>query len=522
MNSGYRITTEHPEAPKVLTPEASAFLVDLHRAFNKLRLELLAARRERQTQIDNRGAMGFADKPSAVRDSEWSVAPTPADLQDRRVEITGPCERKMIINALNSGARVFMADCEDAQSPSWLNQVMGQVNLMDAVRRTIRLEDETRGKVYELAEQTATLLVRPRGWHLDERHFLVDDTPVSGSLFDFGLYFFHNAKELLERGSGPYFYLAKLESYLEAKLWNDVFVHAQETLGIPQGSIRATVLIETIHASHQMEEILYELRDHMAGLNAGRWDYIFSCIKAFHKRPEVVFPDRAQISMTVPFMHAYTELLVRACHRRGAHAIGGMAAFIPNRRDPGVTKLALAKVREDKKREADQGFDGTWVAHPDLVPVAEEAFVRVLGSAPNQKSRQREDVKPDATVLTDYVVDGGKVTESGVRLNVSVGIRYLDAWLSGNGAAAINNLMEDVATCEISRAQLWEWVHKGATLEDGRVVTLDLYRSIRNEELAKIGTGSGRVNDAVRLMDALVESETFEIFLTVPAYRLLD
>ncbi|TFH05872.1 MAG: malate synthase A, partial [Spirochaetales bacterium] len=443
---GVVVTRDHDEGARVLTTEAQRFLAALHREFNSRRLALLAERETRQAAIDAGMNLDFPAEMAEVRSSEWSVAPCPADLADRRVEITGPCDRKMMINAMNSGARVFMADCEDAQSPTWENQVRGQVNLMDAVRLAIRLEDAARGKTYELAESVATLLVRPRGWHLSERHFLVDDEPLSGSLFDFGLYFFHNAAERVARGSGPYYYLAKLESYLEARLWNDVFVFSQDYLGLPRWSVRATVLIETIHGSHQMEEILYELRDHMSGLNAGRWDYIFSCIKTFRNRKDVVFPDRSQIGMTVPVMNAYSERLVQLCHKRGAHAIGGMAAFIPNRRDPEVTEQALAKVHEDKRREAAQGFDGTWVAHPDLVPVALEEFDAVLGGRPNQKERQRDDVRVQPSDLTDFTVPGGKITEAGVRLNISVGILYLNAWLMGNGAAALNNLMEDAAT----------------------------------------------------------------------------
>lgn len=513
---------QHPDSGRVLTAEAQEFLAKLHRKFNARRVELLAAREERQKKIDAGGTLSFPPETESVRAGDWKVAPIPEDLQDRRVEITGPCERKMMINALNSGAKIFMADCEDAQSPSWANQVTGQANLMDAVRRSIRLVDEARGKTYELADTIATLLVRPRGWHLPERHFTVDGEPISGSLFDFGLYFFHNAQELLSRGSGPYYYLAKIESYLEARLWNDVFVFAQEELGVPQGSVKATVLIETIHASHQMEEILYELRDHMAGLNAGRWDYIFSCIKTFRHHGDVVFPDRSQVTMTVPFMYAYTELLVQSCHKRGAHAIGGMAAFIPNRRDPEVTENALSKVRDDKRREAGQGFEGTWVAHPDLVPVAREEFDKVLGNRPHQKEKMRQDVSVSAAELTDFTVPGGTITEDGLRLNINVGIQYVNAWLQGNGAAAINNLMEDAATSEISRAQIWQWIHHGAMLDDGRPVTIELYEELRDEEIEKLGADSGRVKEAAELMDRLVESDDFEVFLTLPAYELLD
>jgi malate synthase len=445
----------------------------------------------------------------------------PADLDDRRVEITGPAEPKMMINALNSGARVFMADLEDALSPTWANIVGGQAALRDAVRG--RLAIDTPEKSYRLNEPTATLLVRPRGWHLDERHVIVDGRPVSASLFDFGLFLFHNGAEALTRGSGPYLYLAKLEGHREARLWNDVFVHAQNALGIPVGSIRATVLIETILAAFEMDEILHELREHAAGLNAGRWDYTFSIIKKFRERPEFVLPDRAQVTMAVPFMRAYTQLLVRTCHRRGAHAIGGMSAFIPNRREPDVTANALAKVREDKEREAGDGFDGTWVAHPDLVPVARDVFDQILGDRPNQKGRLREDVVASASALLDVAIPAGQVTERGVRQNVSVGLRYLDAWLRGNGAAAIDNLMEDAATAEISRSQLWQWRRHGTTMDDGRHVTSELYASIRDEELGRYGgRESGRLGDAADLLDALVLADDFPEFLTLGAYQLLE
>ncbi len=518
--SAAEVTRDHPQRERVLTPDAVSFLVGLHRAFNPRRLELLRKREQRQAELDAGALLDFLAETKEVREGAWQVAGAPRDLNDRRVEITGPCDRKMLINALNAGANVFMADCEDAQSPTWDNQVEAQANLMDAVRRTVAFTGPD-GKQYRLKDRTATLLVRPRGWHLPEKHLRVDGEPTSGSLFDFGLYFFHNAREALSRGTGPYFYLPKMESYLEARLWNDVFGFAQDQLGVPRGSVRATVLIETIHAAYQMEEILYELRDHAAGLNAGRWDYLFSCIKTHRGRKDVLFPDRAQLTMTVPFMHAYTELLVRSCHKRGAHAVGGMAAFIPNRRDPEVTERALARVREDKRREAGQGFDGTWVAHPDLVSVAREEFDRVLGAAPHQKQRLREEVRASAEQLRTFTVPGGKVTEAGVRGNVSVGLQYLNAWLLGNGAAAINNLMEDVATCEICRAQLWQWAHKGATLEDGRPVSVEMYRQVRDEELARLGAG-GRFKDAAAIMDRLIESEEFANFLTLPAYEHLE
>jgi malate synthase len=449
------------------------------------------------------------------------VGPAPADLNDRRVEITGPTERKMMINALNSGARVFMGDFEDALSPTWENVIDGQVNCRDAIRRTIEFHNPD-GRVYRLNDAVATLVIRPRGWHLLEKHVLIDGAACSASLFDFGLYFFHNAKELLARGSGPYFYLPKLESHVEARLWNDVFTYAQATLGVPHGSVRATVLIETILAALEMEEILYELRDHAAGLNAGRWDYIFSTIKKFAQRKDLSLPDRGQVTITVPFMRAYTELLVHTCHKRGAHAIGGMAAFIPNRRDPVVTENALAKVREDKERESRDGCDGTWVAHPDLVPIATEIFDAALGDRPNQKEKLRDDVQVTAAEILAVGVPGGTVSEEGVRLNISVALQYLNAWLNGNGAAAINNLMEDAATAEISRSQLWQWLYHGAKLADGRPVTAELYTQLRDEELAKLGgTTEGRYEESAELLDQLVLNEEFIEFLTFPAYQLL-
>jgi malate synthase len=509
------------ETERVLTREAVEFVADLHRRFNSTRRELLARRAERQRQLASDEG-GFLEETRAVREADWTVALAPADLNDRRVEITGPCDRKMMINAFNSGAKVFMADLEDASSPTWRNCVEGQVNLQDAVRRTISF-DNPDGRRYELKEQTATLVVRPRGWHLEERHVLVDGEPISASLFDFGLAFFHNAKELLARGSGPYFYLPKLESHREARLWNDVFNHAQDALGIPRGTIRATVLIETFPAALEMDEILSELRDHAAGLNAGRWDYIFSAIKTMKDRPDRLLPDRAQVTMTVPFMRAYCLLLVRTCHRRGAHAIGGMAAFIPSRRDPAVNETALAKVREDKEREAGDGFDGTWVAHPDLVPVATEVFDRVLGSKSNQKDRLRDDVSVTAEQILAVGVPGGTTTEEGLRSNVSVALQYVDSWLQGTGAAAINNLMEDAATAEISRAQLWQWRRHGATTPDGQAITAERYRTVREEELAKIGGPErGRLREAAEILDKLVLAEEFVPFLTLPAGAYLD
>ncbi|MFO7271576.1 MAG: malate synthase A [Sphaerobacter thermophilus] len=523
MANGIRVvgpmTSEYAE---ILTPEALAFVERLHREFNPRREELLRLRQERQAKILAGGTLDFLPETRDVREGEWSVAPAPADLNDRRVEITGPVDRKMIINALNSGAKVFMADFEDANSPTWANIVEGQRNLRDAVRRTISFENPD-GRRYELRDETATLVVRPRGWHLVERHVEVDGQPVSASLFDFGLYFFHNAAELIARGSGPYFYLPKLQGHLEARLWNDVFRSAQDALGIPQGTIRATVLVETIWAAFEMDEILYELREHASGLNAGRWDYIFSVIKTFRDRPDAILPDRAQVTMTVPFMRAYTELLVRTCHRRGAHAIGGMAAFIPSRRDPKVNEVALAKVREDKEREAGDGFDGTWVAHPDLVPVAQAEFDRVLGDRPHQKDQLREDVQVTAADLLAFQVPGGTITEEGIRNNVSVALQYINSWLQGVGAAAIFNLMEDAATAEISRAQLWQWLHHGARTAGGGQFTAERYERIRDEELAKLGgRDTQRYADAAEILDSLVLSESFTDFLTVPAYALLE
>ncbi len=506
---------------RVLTPEALAFLGKLHLAFDARRRALLDARRERQRRLDAAEQLDFLPETRLMREGTWRVAEAPADLRARWVEITGPVERKMMINALNSGAHCFMADFEDANSPTWDNVIAGQLNCMEAVRRTLAFQSPE-GKEYRLGDKLATLMVRPRGWHLSEKHVAVDGETMSGSLFDFGLYFFHNAKELIARGTGPYFYLPKLESHHEARLWNDVFDFAQDELGIPRGTIRATVLIETITAAFEMEEILFELRDHSAGLNAGRWDYIFSCIKKFRNRAGA-FPDRADIKMTVPFMRAYTELLVKTCHKRGAHAIGGMAAFIPSRKDADVNAVALANVREDKEREVGDGFDGTWVAHPDLVAVAGESFKRVLGERDNQIDRARDDVAIEAATLVAFEIAGGRITEAGVRKNVNVALQYLDSWLRGIGAAAIHNLMEDAATAEISRAQLWQWQHCGATLDTGAKVDEALYRAIREEELARLGgPESARLADAATLLDKLVLSGTFADFLTVSAYELLE
>lgn len=518
-----------PGFDEVLTPEALHFTAKLHRTFSRKRAELLENRLVRQAAIDNGKMPDFLPETEQVRnDTSWKVARIPDDLQKRHVEITGPVDRKMMINALNSGANVFMADFEDANSPTWENIVRGQINLRDAIERTISFATPG-GKRYQLNPEIATLLVRPRGWHLNEKHVLVDGRPISASLVDFGLYFFHNAKKLLHNGSGPYFYLAKLESHLEARLWNDVFNLAQDELNMPRGTIKATVLIETILAAFEMEEILYELRDHIAGLNAGRWDYIFSVIKKFRNFPEFLLPDRAQITMTVPFMRAYTELLVKTCHNRGAHAIGGMAAFIPSRRDREVNAVALAKVREDKERESADGFDGTWVAHPDLVPVALEPFLQVLGDQPHQKQRLREDVQVSAKELLDVRIPGGAVTENGLRNNISVALIYLESWLRGTGAVAIYNLMEDAATAEISRSQLWQWLHNDETvLSDGRKITAELFETLLPEELDKIRNlvgenhyASGKFATASQLLEKLVTEEKFTEFLTLVAYEHL-
>jgi malate synthase len=507
---------------EVLTQEALAFVGGLHREFDARRRELLAERAARQERLDAGERPSFLDATASIREGDWRVAPTPKDLLDRRVEITGPTDRKMVINALNSGARCFMADFEDSNAPTWSNMVEGQVNLADAVRRRIELTTDE-GREYRLGDEIATLLVRPRGWHLPERHLLVDGDPVSGSLFDFGMACFHNAREQLERGTGPYFYLPKLESHLEARLWNDVFGWAQDRLGIERGTIRATVLIETILAAFEMDEILYELRDHVSGLNAGRWDYIFSAIKKFRRDPAFVLPDRAQITMTVPFMRAYTELLVRTCHRRGAHAMGGMAAYIPSRRDPEANERALAKVAEDKVREADDGFDGTWVAHPDLVETATAEFDRVLGDRPNQVERLRGDVEVSAEQLLDVRVPGGEITNDGVRTNVSIGLRYIASWLSGVGAAAIDNLMEDAATAEISRSQLWQWTRSGATLATGERVTPALVRETIASVFADLAADAWpRLSEAREVFEAVALPPDFTEFLTLPAYDLLD
>jgi malate synthase len=515
-------------AKEILSREAVAFVATLQRQFIPRREELLARRYERQAALDAGEQPDFLEATRHIReDDSWRVAESPADLQDRRVEITGPADRKMLINALNSGARVFMADFEDANAPTWDNMVTGQANLIDAIERTISLE--TPEKTYRLNDEVATLLVRPRGWHLVERHVLVDGKTVAASLFDFGLYMFHCARRLIERGTGPYFYIPKLESHTEARLWNDVFNFAQDALGIPRGTIRATVLIETIPAAFEMEEILYELRDHSSGLNAGRWDYLFSIIKKFRSRREFLLPDRNSIIMTAPFMRAYTDLLVRTCHRRGAHAIGGMAAFIPSRKDPEVNERALAKVHDDKVRESGEGFDGTWVAHPDLVSTAQEPFDKVFGEKPNQLDRLREDVRVTAEDLLSFEVPGGEITEEGLRNDVDVGIQYIASWLRGVGAAAIANLMEDAATSEIARSQVWQWVHHGAKLKEGTEVSRELVLKVEDEELDRIRQAighaeyaNGRFEDARAVFENVALGDDFVEFLTIPAYQLLD
>ena len=497
-----------PGGERVLTPDAVEFLGRLARQFEPRRQEILHARRERAARVAGGERLDFLNETAGVRESDWQVAPAPADLNDRRVEITGPAEAKMTINALNSGAKVFMADFEDALSPTWANVVGGQAALRDAVRRTLTFSS-LEGKEYRLNDRIATLVVRPRGWHLVERHLEVDGAPISASLFDFGLYLLHNGAELLRRGSGPYLYLPKMQSHVEARLWNDVFLWAQDVVGVPRGSIRATVLIETIWAAFEMDEILYELREHAAGLNAGRWDYIFSIIKAFSADPaRAVLPDRVQVTMAVPFMRAYAQLLVKTCHRRGAHAIGGMSAFIPNRREPEVTANALIQVTDDKEREAGDGFDGTWVAHPDLVPVAMAVFNRALTENPNQKYRQRHDVNVSAADLTNFEVPSGQITDRGLATNVSVGIRYIASWLAGVGAAALDNLMEDAATAEISRSQVWQWVGTG--------------HLTREEVMAAIKPWRSHDAEAASLFEQVALSEQFVEFLTIPAYDLLE
>ena len=513
---------------EVLTPDALRLLASLQRELGPTRAQLLAARETRQVEISAGGTFDFLPGTRQIRDDPaWRVAAPAPGLVDRRVEITGPTERKMTVNALNSGANVWLADFEDANTPLWENMITGQLNLRDALDRTIDFTSEE-GKSYRLLpdEELATIVVRPRGWHLDEKHVLVDGRRMSGSLFDFALYFFHCARRQLDKGEGPYFYLAKTESHREARLWNDAFNLAQDFLGIPRGTIRATVLIETIPAAFEMEEILYELREHSAGLNAGRWDYLFSIIKKFRSRGrEFVLPERNSVTMTAPFMRAYTELLVKTCHRRGAHAMGGMAAFIPNRRDPEVTATALAKVRDDKTRESRDGFDGSWVAHPDLVALCKEVFDAALGDRPNQLDRLREDVSVTGPDLLSVDKTPGVITEAGLRNDVSVALQYLATWLGGNGAVAIFNLMEDAATAEIARSQVWQWLHNSVTLDDGPLVTRDLVQRIMGEELDKIRASAGaafdapRYDQAVALFTEVGLADTYTEFLTIPAYE---
>ena len=511
---------------EILTDETLAFLADLHRRFDGRRRELLALRDQRYAELSAGGRLDFLAETKDVReDDTWRVAAPAPGLVDRRAEITGPTDRKMTVNALNSGARVWLADLEDANTPLWENMVEAQLNLRDAIDRQIDFTSPE-GKSYALADEVATIVVRPRGWHLPEKHILVDGERTSGSLTDFGLYLFHCAQRQIDNGLGPYFYLPKMESHLEARLWNDVFVHAQDALGIPQGTIRATVLIETFPAAFEMEEILHELRDHSAGLNAGRWDYMFSVIKKFRSRgEEFLLPDRNQVTMTVPFMRAYTELLVRTCHKRGAHAIGGMAAFIPSK-DEATNKGAFEKVRDDKTREAGDGFDGSWVAHPAMVQLCTEVFDAVLGDRPNQIDRTRDDVSVTADQLLDVASTPGSVTEAGLRSNISVGVQYLEAWLRGSGAVGINNMMEDAATAEISRSQVWQWLHNDVRLDDGQQVTRDLVQRLIDDEMTAIrervgddAFGSGRFEDARGLFTEMALADDFEDFLTIPAYE---
>jgi malate synthase len=515
-----------PEFAEILTPEALSFLAVLARTFEDRRRELLSRRAQRQHDLATGQLPHFLPETAHIRQDTWTIAPLPEDLADRRVEITGPVDRKMVINALNSGANVFMADFEDAHSPTWETTIQGQINVRDANRRTISFSSPE-GKQYQLKSRPAVMFVRPRGWHLDEKHVLIDGKPISGSIFDFGLYFFHNARQLLENGSGPYFYLPKLESHLEARLWNDVFVLAQNQLGIPQGTIKATVLVETILATFEMDEILYELRQHSAGLNCGRWDYIFSVIKKLHENPIFILPDRAQVTMTTHFMRSYSLLTIKTCHRRNAPAIGGMAAQIPIKNDAAANAEALGRVRTDKRREATDGHDGTWVAHPGLVPIALEEFNAAM-KTPNQIDRQRDDVSVSEADLLQ--MPEGTITEAGLRNNISVSLQYLESWLRGNGCVPINNLMEDAATVEISRAQIWQWIrHPKGILADGRKVTLDLFRQLMAEELDRLESKLGepayansKFSEAAQILEELISSDTFIEFLTLPAYKYLS
>ncbi|MFE4636618.1 malate synthase A [Streptomyces sp. NPDC056773] len=520
-----------PRQDEVLTDAALGFVAELHRRFAPRRAELLARRAARRAEIARTSTLDFLPDTAQVREGDWKVAPAPAALNDRRVEITGPTDRKMTINALNSGAKVWLADFEDASAPTWENVVLGQLNLIDAYERRIDFTDSRTGKSYALkpAEELATVVMRPRGWHLEERHLSFEGGPASGSLVDFGLYFFHNAKRLIDLGKGPYFYLPKTESHLEARLWNEIFVFAQDYVGIPQGTVRATVLIETITAAYEMDEILFELRDHAAGLNAGRWDYLFSIVKNFRDGGEkFVLPDRNAVTMTAPFMRAYTELLVKTCHKRGAHAIGGMAAFIPSRKDAEINKVAFEKVKADKDREAGDGFDGSWVAHPDLVPIAMASFDAVLGEKPNQKDRLREDVSVAAGELIAIDSLDAKPTYDGLRNAVQVGIRYIEAWLRGLGAVGIFGLMEDAATAEISRSQIWQWINAGVVFENGKLATADLAREVAAAELAAIRAEvgeeaftSGKWQQAHDLLLQVSLDADYADFLTLPAYDQL-
>lgn len=526
-SANIRVLGPQDEVTKeILTPEALQFIASLQVKFNDRRLALLEARQERQRELDNGGTLDFLEETKEIRESDWTIAPLPADLQDRRVEITGPVDRKMVINALNSGAKMFMACFEDATSPTWENMIHGQKNMKDAIAKTISFENPANGKKYALKEETATLLVRPRGLHMNEKHVEVDGSPMSASFFDFGLYFFHNAKAALERGTGPYFYLPKLESYLEARLWNDVFNHAEETFDLPHGTIKATVLIETITAAFQMDEILYELRDHSAGLNCGRWDYIFSYIKRLRNKGEVILPDRGQVTMTSPFMRAYSTLCIKTCHKRNAPAMGGMAAQIPIKNDPEANEAAFQKVREDKRREATDGHDGTWVAHPDLVAVAMEQFDEHMPT-PNQIDRKRDDVHVTAADLLEVPI--GTITEEGLRMNCSVGVQYIASWLRGNGAAPINHLMEDAATAEISRTQIWQWIrHADGKLVTGEDITAELFKQILAEELDVLKEqfgeeqyNAGKFNEAAEIFTDLILQDEFEEFLTTSSYKKL-
>lgn len=520
------IGSMQPEFERILTPKALDFVAALEERFGARRHELLQRRMARQTRLDAGEMPDFLPETAEIRSSDWQVAPIPADLMDRRVEITGPVDRKMVINALNSGANMYMADFEDSHSPTWQDTILGQINLSDAIKGTITFTNPN-GKFYELNDEIATLLVRPRGWHLDEKHVLLNGRPISASLFDFGLFFFHNAKKLIAKGSGPYFYLPKLESHLEARLWNDVFVLAQEMLGVPQGTIRATVLIENILAAFEMHEILYELRDHSSGLNCGRWDYIFSAIRKFRKHPNFVLPDRAEVTMTTHMMRSYSLLLIQTCHKRGIHAMGGMAAQIPIKNDPEANETALGKVRADKKREAEDGHDGTWVAHPALVAIAKEEFDKVM-TGPNQIDRLHKDVKITAEDL--LVVPQGSITEAGLRTNIDVGIQYMASWLDGSGCVPIYNLMEDAATAEISRAQVWQWLHNpGTKLADGRSVTTDMIRemvpAVLQQIKGQVGAEQfeqGKYRDAGKLFEEIIIGKTFTEFLTLPAYEYLS